>query len=116
MWKNADGSTLWQYPQGAYATQTFVVTVGQDQRVKEVHQVLSEPYFSRVQPGMSREDVERLLGPPREIHNIPRPDGETWTWRYFDITYMQFNVIFDRAQGNVRRVQRLQEVPSRRGR
>ena len=42
VWKNSDGSELWQYPQGYYATQTFMVTIGADQRVREVHQALSE--------------------------------------------------------------------------
>jgi hypothetical protein len=111
VWKNSDGSELWQYPQGYYATQTFIVTVDPDQRVKEVHQALSEPYFSRVQPGMVRDDVYRLLGRPREIWYFPPRDEEVWTWRYYDTAYMFFNVLFDRTHGTVRSVQRLEEVP-----
>jgi hypothetical protein len=111
VWKNPDGSELWQYPQGYYATQTFMVTVGADKRVQEVHQALNEPYFSMVQRGMSRDDVYRLLGRPREIWHFPPRDEETWTWRYYETTYMFFNVLFDRTQGTVRTVQRLEEVP-----
>ena len=111
VWKNSDGSELWQYPQGYYATQTFMITVSADQRVREVHQALSEPYFSRVQAGMSRDDVYRLLGRPREVWYFPPRDEETWTWRYYETTYMFFNVLFDRTQGTVRTVQRLDEVP-----
>lgn len=111
VWKNSDGSELWQYPQGYYATQTFIVTVGADQRVREVHQALGEPYFSQVQAGMSRDDVFRLLGRPREIWYFPPRDEEVWTWRYYENTYMFFNVLFDRTQGKVRTVQRLEEVP-----
>lgn len=111
VWKNGDGSELWQYPQGYYATQTFMVTVGSDQRVREVHQVLGEPYFSTVQAGMVRDDVYRLLGRPREIWYFPPRDEEAWTWRYWDTRYMFFNVLFDRTQGTVRTVQRLEEVP-----
>ena len=111
VWKNPDGSELWQYPQGYYATQTFVVTLGADRRVQEVHQVLSEEYFSRVQPGMSRDDVFRLLGRPREVWYFPPRDEEVWTWRYYFTSYMFFNVLFDRTRGTVRSVQRLEEVP-----
>lgn len=111
VWMNDDGSEIWQYPQGHYATQTYIVTVGPDERVVGVHQALSEPYFSQVQRGMSREDVQRLLGPPREVRNFPARGEETWSWRYLDITYMQFHVIFDRAQDHVKSVQRVQEVP-----
>ena len=111
VWKNGDGSELWQYPQGYYATQTFIVTVDPDQRVREIHQALSEPYFSKVQPGMVRDDVYRLLGRPREVWYFGARDEETWTWRYYNTAYMFFNVLFDRTQGTVRAVQRLQEVP-----
>jgi len=111
LWKNSDGSELWQYPQGFYATQTFIVTIDSNQRVQEIHQALSEPYFSKVQAGMVRDDVFRLLGRPREIWYFPPRDEETWTWRYYDTTYMFFNVLFDRTRGMVRTVQRLEEVP-----
>ena len=111
VWKNPDGSELWQYPQGYYATQAFMVTVGPDKRVREVHQARSEEYFSKVQPGMSREDVHRLLGAPREVWYFPPRDEEVWVWRYFETTYRFFNVLFDRTQGKVRTVLRLDEVP-----
>jgi hypothetical protein len=111
IWKNADGSELWQYPLGPQGIQAFMVTVGPDGVVREVHQAMSEPYFSKVQAGMVRDDVHRLLGRPREIWYFPSLDEEVWTWRYYDTTYMFFNVLFDRTQGTVRGVQRLQEVP-----
>src|SRR6267142_3135750 len=110
VWKNPDGSELWQYPRGYYATQTFIITVGADRSVKEIHQALSEPYFSKVQAGMSRDDVFRLLGRPREIWYFGARDEESWTWRYYDSNYMFFNVLFDRAAGTVRSTQRLQEI------
>ena len=110
VWKNPDGSEIWQYPGGYYATQTFVITLGADRRVENIHQALSEPYFSKVQPGMSRDDVYRLLGKPREIWNFPIRDEETWIWRYYDTTYMFFNVLFDHSAGTVRSTQRLQEI------
>lgn len=108
--KNPDGSELWQYPRGYYATQTYMVTLGPDRRVQEVHQALSEEYFSKIQVGWSRDDVMRLLGRPREVWNFPARDEETWTWRYYNTTYMFFNVLFDKTQGQVRSVQRLDEI------
>src|SRR5216683_7368605 len=117
VWKNADGSEIWEYPQGFYAVQTFMVDIGPDQAVSNVHQVLNEAYFSRIQPGMSREDVRRLIGRPREIWYFPARDEETWTWRYYDINYRFFNVLFDRTAGTVRTTLRLDEVfPPGRGR
>ncbi|HTQ73015.1 MAG TPA: hypothetical protein VMI74_01925 [Burkholderiales bacterium] len=110
VWKNPDGSELWQYPRGYYATQTFIITMGADRKVEEIHQALSEPYFSKIVPGMSRDDVFRTLGRPREIWNFPVRDEETWIWRYYDTSYMFFNVLFDRTAGKVRTTQRLEEI------
>ena len=110
VWKNADGSEVWEYPQGFYAVQTFMVAFDPKHAVREVRQVLNEAYFSRIQPGMSREDVRRLIGKPREIWYFPARDEETWTWRYYDINYKFFNVLFDRSGGTVRTTLRLDEV------
>ena len=110
VWKNADGSEVWEYPQGFYAVQTFMVAFGSDHAVREVRQVLNETYFSRILPGMSREDVRRLIGKPREIWYFPARDEETWTWRYYDVTYRFFNVLFDRSEGTVRTTLRLDEI------
>src|SRR6266849_4898252 len=109
---------IWEYPQGYYAVQTFMVAFDPDHAVREVHQVLNDAYFSRIQPGMSREDVRRLIGKPREIWYFPARDEETWTWRYYDINYRFFNVLFDRTEGTVRTTLKLDEVflPGGRGR
>ena len=118
VWKNADGSEVWEYPQGFYAVQTFMVAFDSDHSVREVRQVLNESYFSRIQPGMTREEVRRLIGKPREIWYFPDRDEETWSWRYYDINYRFFNVLFDRTEGTVRTTLRLDEVflPGGRGR
>src|SRR5437660_452353 len=51
VWTNADGSEVWEYPQGFYALQTFMVAFDPDHAVREVRQVLNEAYFSKLQPG-----------------------------------------------------------------
>ena len=51
--KNADGSEVWEYPGGPLGRQTYMVTLGSDHAVREVHQVLNDEYFSRVRAGMS---------------------------------------------------------------
>src|SRR5882762_10939435 len=66
VWKNADGSEVWEYPQGPLGVETYMVTLGSDRAVREVRQVLSDEYISKLHVGMSREDVRRLLGKPRD--------------------------------------------------
>jgi len=110
VWKNPDGSERWEYSRGPYGTQTYMVTVGSDHAVREVHQVLSEEFFDKIRAGMSREDVRRALGAPAEIMLFDARDEEVWSWRYQDIKPMFFNVLFDRSAGTVRSTLRLEEV------
>jgi len=109
-WKNADGSEVWEYPMGPTGVQTFMIDIGSDQGVRTVHQVLKEEYFSKVVAGMSRDDVRRLLGRPKEVWYFPSRDEEVWVWRYLEVNYRFFNVLFDRTGGTVRTTLRLDEV------
>ena len=110
VWKNADGSEAWEYPMGPTGVQTFMIDIGPDRAVRAVRQVLTEEYFAKVVAGMSREDVRRLLGRPKEVWYFPSRDEEVWTWRYLEVNYRFFNVLFDRASGTVRTTLRLDEV------
>ncbi|HLQ01001.1 MAG TPA: hypothetical protein VK143_01740 [Burkholderiales bacterium] len=118
VWKNADGSEVWEYPQGPQGVQTFMITIDADQSVTEMHQVLSEEYFSKVHAEMSRDEVRRLLGRPKEVWYFPPRDEEVWVWRYLEVNYRFFNVLFDHTSGMVRTTLRLDEVflPGGRGR
>jgi len=82
VWKNADGSEVWEYPRGPFGVETYMVTLGSDRAVREVRQVLSDEYISKLHVGMSREDVRRLLGRPRDIGFSDLNDEEIWSWRY----------------------------------
>ena len=108
--KNADGSEVWEYPGGPLGRQTYMVTLGSDRAVQEVHQVLNDEYFSRVHAGMSRDEVRRLLGRPGEIMVFGARDEEVWSWRYQQQNPMFFNVLFDRTAGTVRTTQRIEEI------
>jgi outer membrane protein assembly factor BamE (lipoprotein component of BamABCDE complex) len=108
--KNADGSEVWEYPGGPLGRQTYMVTLGSDRAVREIHQVLNEEYFSRVRAGMSRDEVRQLLGKPGEIMMFGARDEEVWSWRYQQQNPMFFNVLFDRSAGTVRTTQRLEEI------
>ena len=110
VWKNPDGSEVWEYPGGPLGRQTYMVTLGSDRSVREVHQVLSGEYFSKVRAGMSRDEVRRLLGRPGEITVFDARGEEVWSWRYQEQNFMFFNVLFDRAAGTVRTTLRLEEI------
>ncbi len=109
--KSSDGSQVWEYPGGPLGRQTYMVTIGSDHAVKNIRQVMSEPYFSQVKAGMSRDEVRQLLGKPGEISVFRIRDEEVWTWRYYlQGNPMFFNVMFDRSAGAVRTTLRQEEI------
>ena len=112
VWKDADGSEVWEYPRGPLGLETFMITVGPDRAVREVRQALNDDYVFRIHPGMSRDEVRRLLGRPGEVESFDRRDEEVWSWRYQDTAarYMILHVVFDRSAGTVRTSFRIDET------
>jgi outer membrane protein assembly factor BamE (lipoprotein component of BamABCDE complex) len=108
--KNPDGSEIWEYPTGPLGRQTYMVTLGPDHAVKDVRQVLTDEYFLKVIPGMSRDQVRQLLGKPSEVSTYTARDEEVWSWRYQQVNAMLFNVLFDHSSGTVRKTERIEEI------
>jgi hypothetical protein len=108
--KGADGSQIWEYPRGPLGRQTYMVTLGPDQKVSQVRQVLTDEYFAKVTTGMSRDEVRQILGRPGEVWTFGARDEEVWSWRYSQGNPMFFNVMFDRSAGKVRSTQRIEEI------
>jgi outer membrane protein assembly factor BamE (lipoprotein component of BamABCDE complex) len=110
VWKYSDGE-VWEYPLGPSGRQTYMVDIGPDRSVREVRQVLGEETFSRVRPGMSRDEVRRMLGRPAQVVVFPAKNEEVWTWRYMaQAVPMVFHVAFDESSGTVRTTQKLEEI------
>ena len=107
-WQNDNGTTTWEYAKGPEGQLTFMVTIGADNILRAVEQVLSEPYFARVERGMSRDEIRRLLGRPGRIDHL---NEEIWDWRVegqMPLERAHFHVHFD-ASGKVTRTSRAVE-------
>src|SRR5712691_2993491 len=110
VWKNPDGAEVWEYPLGPLGVETYMVTLGPDRAVREVRQVLSDEYISKLHVGMSRDEVRRLLGKPRDIGFSDFNDEEIWSWRYreWGVRNMELYVQFDRRTGALKSISRFQ--------
>ena len=110
VWKNADGSEVWEYPRGPLGVETYMVTLGSDRVVREVRQVLSDETISKLHVGMSRDEVRRLLGRPRDIGFSDLNDEEIWSWRYreWGVRNMELYAQFDRPTGVLKKITRFQ--------
>lgn len=95
--KEADGSTTWVYVRGPMGFTTLMINIGADNKLRSIEQVLSDSYFAKVQPGMTKEEVNRLLGRPAEKVVFDLKKEEVWSWNYKETgdVRMQFNAHFD---------------------
>jgi hypothetical protein len=87
-----------------------MVTLGSDRAVREVRQVLNDETIAKLQVGMSREEVRRMIGKPRYIGFSDYTDEEIWSWRYraWRVRTMDLYVQFDRPSGALKRVSKFQ--------
>ena len=116
-WQNEDGSAQLAFPRGPMGYHTYMATIGADGKLRQIVNVLDEKNFARIRPGMSKEEVLRILGPsyPNWTVYFERRDELVWEWRYCDTwnEAARFNVLFDNTRGTVRSTLRLTETQRR---
>ena len=68
-----------------------------------LRQVLHPNYFAKVTPGLTKDEVRRMLGKPAKMQAYQLKGEEVWDWRYADGTtgVKIFSVTFD-SGGTVR--------------
>ena len=75
-----NGDRLWEFATGPEGTETYLVRMGADGKVKEVTQLLTEERFGTVVVGKTtKAEVRSLLGQPSEENSYP--SGLSWSWR-----------------------------------
>jgi hypothetical protein len=105
-WTNPDHSMQLSYPRGPAGFHSFMVYLDPAGRVTRIQNVMDSASFYRIEPGMSEEDVLRILGPPVPAWtNYFEARRElVWEWRYcneFSQT-SRFDVLFDGDRHTVR--------------
>ncbi len=105
-WQNPDGSAQLAYPRGPMGYHTFMVYVGPDGKLQKIENVLDEKNYARIQAGMTKEEVLRILGPssPGWTVYFKARDELVWEWRYCDAwnAAARFDVLFDNSKATVR--------------
>ena len=95
-WSDADGTQTWEYPRTPGGIVNYMIVFGADQVLREVRQVLTDENFARVSPGMSRDEIRRLLGQPANVLSFPLKKETVWDWKIIGVanTPAYFNVHF----------------------
>ena len=96
-WRNEDGTRTWEYTRQPEGVACYMVTIGGDDIVKAVDQVITESNMARIEPGWSKDQVRRLLGAHRSAVSFELKQEEVWDWN-IPPEYgerVRFNVHFD---------------------
>ena len=106
VWPTKSGGETLVYPRGPMGFHTFMMTVDAEGRLLARENALEPRIFALIQPGMTEEDVRRLLGPPVPHWTVyfEARDELVWEWRYCDDwgEPARFNVLFDGTSRRVR--------------
>lgn len=96
-YQEGDGSRRLMYPRGPLGTQTFAAEVGSDGILRAIRPLLKEETFYGIQPGMTRDEILRLIGPAGETMAFPLSRQVAWDYRFVDVWgYLAvFSVMFD---------------------
>jgi len=91
-----DGSRVLDFPRQPEGMENWRVTLAPDGTVRNVEQLVDEPTFAKVVPGLSRSQVLQLLGRPSEEKGYPNLGEDVLSWRYLEFgnRRMFFNAHF----------------------
>ena len=81
---NADGSATLAYPRGPLGYETFMAHITSAGKLESIEQVLDARHFQRIVAGLGKDDVLRIIGPPRLEQPFPRMNELAWDYRYMD--------------------------------
>ena len=80
-WANEDGSVTWEFTRQPEGIECFMITIGPDNILRGIDQVLNEQTFARVVNGMNGDEVRRLLGKPARSQFFQLKKETVWEWK-----------------------------------
>ena len=100
--RNEDGTVTWEYTRQPAGVHCYMITLGADQVVRKLEQVLNESNYPKAREGMTRDQIRRLLGKPANKMVFDNLREEVWEWHiegtpHNEETYL--NVFFDTSSG-----------------
>lgn len=87
-----EGGTRLEYPRGPAGLHTWFVYLDATGRATRAEQVLTEANFTRINPGMSQDEVLWLLGRPGVVYRLARSRGSVWSYRYENTSCLWFQI------------------------
>lgn len=103
IWPETHGARTFEYPRQPMGSRNYMITIGRDGVMTALRQVVTPHVFAQIQPGMTQEQVRRMLGKPSQRMSYPLKQETDWDWNWIDPPNreMEFTVTFG-ANGTVK--------------
>ena len=95
--QTASGTRL-EFPRGPMGHHTWFVDVDATGKIVQAEQVLTEPNFNLITPGMAQDEVRQRLGRPSQTQGLGRSRGVVWNYRYENHFCQWFQVELSQEQ------------------
>ncbi len=110
VWDGPEGSQVYEYTRQPFGHQNYMITIGADGKMAALRQVLTPENFARIVPGMSMEDVRRMLGKPMKVTSYDLQREVHYDWRYRDGPNQSDSKVFTAVMDRDLRVVRTMSV------
>jgi len=91
-----NGARTLEYPKGPAGIRTWMFSINASGTMTDYRQVLTDENFEKIVPGLTQEEVRRMLGRPRSVQQFALKHEEVWDWKYRHVHEDRyFNVHFD---------------------
>lgn len=112
VWTESNGARTFEYNRQPMGHKNYMITIAPDGKMTALRQVLAPHVFAQVQPGMTEEQVRRLLGKPAKRMRFAFKQETDWDWNWIDPPNreMVFTATFS-DEGRVIRSHTLQKMP-----
>ena len=91
------GARTLEYNRQPAGQVNYMITIGPDGKMSALRQVLTPQNFARVLPGMSMEQLRKMLGRPMKVTTYALSQETHYDWRYLSppATRMIFTAVLD---------------------
>lgn len=95
--EKADGAKVFSYPRQPEGWTNYQIVIGTDGKLASLRQLLTPENFAKVQPGMTQDEVRRLLGLHAKLMSYAmKPTEQVMRWHFMaGQTQKVFDVTFD---------------------
>jgi len=112
IWPEADGARTFEYPRQPMGHRNYMITIDANGVMTALRQVVAPHVFAQIQPGMTQEQVRRMLGKPAKRMTYSLKQETDWDWNWIDppSREMEFTVTFE-EHGRVKHMANREKMP-----